>query len=615
MSTRPEAGSGRTRLAVLVALCLVLFFTGLGRRAIWDTDEGKHATTAKTMVLTGDWITPRLAGEPFYDKPPLFFWLVALSFSLLGFTELAARLPAALLGLASVLLTYGFGRSIVGPRAAFLGAVVLASTLEFIALSNVVVHDIALVLCIAVALFAFERARDRAAPRVRLLVLAYAAMGLGVVAKGPIGLLLPAGVIVLAAALRGETRRLRESLPLAGAGIVLLVALPWYVAVSLADPGYLSYFLLEKNLGSFFSRESSHPQPFYYYVPVLLLGFFPWSSFLAVALASLLRRPRGIDDSRLYLLLWVGFVFVFFSLATSKLETYLLPLFPPAALLVGDLWNGALERRSTARPGWLVAAQACLIGILACAVPFFWHEAAQHRMYDAALHRPHLLAISAILVSAALAGSLLLAFRRYAALFAVNTLLMAAIVLYALVVLVPVIDPYRSTREIARSLDRRLPPGEKLAFYHEVRESALFYTDREALLLETPEQLARYLERPGALCVVDGNWYHTVEHLAPRFETVEQRANKIVIRGRAGGVRAVTSASTARASAPGSSPTSSPAPGSSPTAAPDRAPRPPSSPSAPGSRRAPRPAADRRSADRACAGTRGRRRGRTPRAG
>jgi hypothetical protein len=151
----------------------------------------------------------------------------------------------------------------------------------------------------------------------------------------------------------------------------------------------------------------------------------------------------------------------------------------------------------------------------------------------------------------------------------VNALLMAAIVVYGLVILMPVIDPYRSTREIALELDRVLPPGEKLAFYHEVRESALFYTDREALLLETPEALAAYLERPGALCVVDGSWYHTIEHLASRFEAVERRANKIVIRGRLAGAEQVTSGSTARAPAPGSSPTSSPAPGSSPTAAPD----------------------------------------------
>jgi 4-amino-4-deoxy-L-arabinose transferase-like glycosyltransferase len=558
------------RLAVLVALCLVLFSSGLGRRAIWDTDEGKHATTAKTMVQSGDWITPRLEGKPFYDKPPLFFWLVASSFSLLGFTELAARLPAALLGLATVLVTYGFGRQAIGPRAAFLGAVVLASTLEFVVLSNVVVHDIALVLCIAVALFAFERARDAVAPCVALLVLAYAAMGLGVVAKGPIGLLLPAGVIVLTALLRRELPRLREAMPLAGAAIVLLVALPWYVAVSLADPEYLSYFLVEKNLGSFFSRASSHPKPLWFYGPVLLLGFFPWSSFLVAALARLARRPARIDESRLYLLVWTGFVFLFFSLATSKLETYLLPLFPPAALLVGDLWSETIGRVSAARPRWLVAAQLFLIGILACAVPFFWQAATRHPMYDAHLHRRHLLALSAILVGAAVLGSLLLALRRHAALFAVNALLMAAIVLYGLVVLIPVIDPYRSTREIARDLDRLLPPGEKLAFYHEVRESALFYTDREALLLETPEALAAYLERPGALCVVDGSWYPTVEHLAQRFERVEQRANKIVIRSRAEPVAGgVTSASTAPASAPGSSPTSTPAPGSSPRAAPD----------------------------------------------
>jgi hypothetical protein len=139
--------------------------------------------------------------------------------------------------------------------------------------------------------------------------------------------------------------------------------------------------------------------------------------------------------------------------------------------------------------------------------------------------------------------------------------------LYALVFLLPVIDPYRSTRDVARALDARLPPGERMAFYHEVRESALFYTDREALLLDTPEQLARFLARPGALCVIDGNWYHTVEHLAPRFRVVERRANKIVIEAlpRAPGL---TSGSTAPAPDRASSSASSPGRDSSATADP-----------------------------------------------
>ena len=540
------------RLAALLALCLVLFFSGLSRRAIWDTDEGKHATTAKQMVRTGDWITPRFAGQPFYDKPPLFSWLVALSFSVLGFTEFAARLPAAALGLATVLATYGFGRRMLGDPAAFLGAVALASALEFVALSSVVVHDIALVCCLTVSLFSFERALAGERRRASFLAAGYAAAGLAVVAKGPVGFVIVGGVVGSFLLVRGRLAELRRLMPVRGAALALAIALPWYVAVSLRDPHYLSYFLLEKNLGSFVSRASSHPQPLYYYLPVLVLGFFPWSSFLPLTLGRLLRRPAGIDPPRLFLLLWIGFVLLFFSAATSKLPTYIVPMFPAMALLVGDLWAGVIAAPPLRRPPALVASQLCLILIVASAVPVYWLEATRHPLYDPALHRPHLLATSAILVAAVLGGSLALACRAYRSLFAINAAMLVLLLLYGLVFLLPVADAYRSTRDVARELDRRLPAGEPLAFYHEIRESALFYTDREARCLDSPGDVAAWLERPGALVVVDGTWLHDLEPLAPRFRVAERRANKVVIEALPPGGAGATSGSTGPSRGPAS---------------------------------------------------------------
>ena len=127
----------RLRVGGLVLLCLALFFLRLGGFALWDIDEGMHASTSKIMVQSGDWLAPVYNGEPFYDKPPLYNWFVALSFLVFGFTEFAARLPSALLGLGTVLLTYRFGRRMLGAEAAFLGAAVLATSLEFVVLSRI----------------------------------------------------------------------------------------------------------------------------------------------------------------------------------------------------------------------------------------------------------------------------------------------------------------------------------------------------------------------------------------------------------------------------------------------------------------------------------------------
>jgi hypothetical protein len=174
-------------ISALMIICLILFFFNLGDRALWDIDEGMHAATSKDMVLSGDWLTPQYNGEKFYDKPPLHNWLVAISFMIFGFTEFAARLPAALLGLGCVMVTYLMGRQIFGPRAAFLSAVVLATSAEYFVLSRVVVHDISLAFFMTVALALFYLGYNSEKHRRSLFLLGYAAMGFSVLAKGPVG--------------------------------------------------------------------------------------------------------------------------------------------------------------------------------------------------------------------------------------------------------------------------------------------------------------------------------------------------------------------------------------------------------------------------------------------
>ena len=149
----------KTLVTLLVALCLVLFFFHLGARPLWDIDEGTHAATSKTMVLTGDWITPKHNGENFYDKPAMYNWLVAGAYEVMGFTELASRLPSAILGLACVFVTYLLGRGMFNPLAGFLGASVLATSLMFLIHARFVVHDIALAFFVTLALHAWKKGR------------------------------------------------------------------------------------------------------------------------------------------------------------------------------------------------------------------------------------------------------------------------------------------------------------------------------------------------------------------------------------------------------------------------------------------------------------------------
>src|SRR5512143_2288156 len=249
-------------ILVLCALCLVLFFFRLGAGPLWDVDEGLHASTSKDMVLSGDWVTTRVNGQNFYDKTVLYNWFAAVSFLLFGFTELAARLPAALLGLGTVLVTYELGRRMFGSRAGLLGGAVLATSPEFIILSRSVVHDISLAFFITLSFAFFFIAFSTSNRRKPTLFLFYASLGLAVLAKGPIGLLLPGLAIGLFLLARGRLNFLKEMSLGWGALIFLVVAAPWYVLISTRNPDYVSYFLLKQNFGNFLSKvQARHPEP------------------------------------------------------------------------------------------------------------------------------------------------------------------------------------------------------------------------------------------------------------------------------------------------------------------------------------------------------------------
>ena len=525
LSSRPEL----VRVGVLILLCLALYFLGLGQRQLWDADEGLHASTSKVMVQTGNWLVPQFNGEPFYDKPPLFNWLVALSFVLFGLTEFAARLPAALIGALTVLATYRFGRQYVGDNGAFLGAVVLATSIEWVVLSRTVVHDILLALFVTLACFAFYRGYSDEARRTKYFMMMYASVGVAVLAKGPVGAVLPGGVILIFLALQRDLRFIPRLMLVRGALVAALVAVPPYVLMGIEEPEYLRYFLWEKNVGSFVSEESRHPNPFYYYVPTLLAGVFPWSAFIPLTAWKLLRRPAALDPGRLFLLIWAGFVFVFFSAATSKLPTYLLPLFPAVALLVGDLWAKFLADRDGALRRGILVSYLCLAAIVIWMVPTLWLDARGHRLFDPETHTIHLIAVSTILASSVVLSTILIWRKYYRALFGVTAAMIAALMIYMGMFLLSMVDSYRSSKQIAIRIDRMLPPGEKITFYHEIRDSALFYADREAVAMRNADEFEEYIETEGALAIVDLNWAHQIEHLQDRYRVVEQYGNKVIV--------------------------------------------------------------------------------------
>lgn len=494
---------------ILIALCLVLFFFRLGARPIWDIDEGKHAVTSMEMVRSGDWITPTFNDEPFFDKPVLFNWLGALAYLVFGFTEFAARLPAAILGTGCVLVTYMLGRRLADATVGLLGGVILATAPEFIVLSRTVVHDISLVFCITLALYLFYRAYQDTWHRKRNLLFFYAAMGLAVLAKGPLGLFLPAMVIGLFLIFERKLGFIRQMQIGWGILIFLAVAAPWYILISLKNPGYAQYFFVYQNLGSFGSANPRHPAPFYYYIPVLLGGFFPWSCFLPLAFIYALRkRFQTASGATAFLVIWIGVVFVFFSIAGSKLPTYILPIFPAAALLTALLWRVLFQAPTAALRRGFSAFFLPVAAIFMVALIYLWFHPLVKVEHDSGVTIGQMNLAAAWLVGAMVIAGVLLLRKKGRAFFGALVVMVVTTLHLFMLVIVPSVNPYRSAKELALQYDRLLPPGAKFTFYRRINESALFYTGRAANVLRNPAQLKKYMASDKRVfCIITRNRY------------------------------------------------------------------------------------------------------------
>lgn len=523
-------------LLLLCMLCAVLFCWRLDARSLWDIDEGMHAATSKEMALTGDWVTPRYNGEKFYDKPAFFNWLVALSFLAFGFTEVAARLPAALLGWGTVLITYGLGRCLFHPRVGFLGAMVLATSIEFIILSRAVVHDIALVFFVSLALYGFYGALEQARFRWRFLLLAYISVGLAVLTKGPVGAVLPGLSLLVYLLARGQWRQVFALKPVWGVIIVLAVAAPWYILVALRNDDYTGYFFIQQNLLNFVSQaKARHPEPFYFYIPVIMGGMFPWSFFLPVAVVVLLRRWRkGMSGATLYLVAWFTVVILFFSVARSKLPTYILPAMPAAALIIGRLWHERMLGHPDIRPRAFMIVLALLPVLVMGAVPaLFW-------IYPQLEPTQHF-GISLQLLTMALSGLALVfaaawwwgLYRRWRVAFGILAVSMVLGIHLFLTVFVPYIEPYRTTKVLAREIDRKLPPGQPIVFFRGVEDTAVFYTRRLGYSIGIEKDLFRLLKKKRPVyCIVKTNDYEKLAGIEKKSYIHRQVGRQLLLSNR-----------------------------------------------------------------------------------
>ena len=331
-------------LAALGLLGLV----GLGSIGLVDYDEAAYAEVARAMWTSGNWLVPRLCGESFFEKPPLLYWVQALGFAAFGIGELGARIGTALAGAATPFVLYAFARRPLGARAALFAALALGTSLELVVLSRVAFTDMLLLLWFTICLGALHRAFAAPALGTGWFALACIASALAILTKGAIGVLFPGAVALVHLALLGRLRELlRPTWMALAVPLVLGLGFSWYLLLGLTQPGgfgFMRDLFLAHHVGRFTAPMQGHTGSPLFYLPVLAVGMLPWSAFLPLALWR--AELRGHDERAAFLRLFALFsalVFVFFSIAATKLPNYLAPALPGFALLVGDLFGRASE--------------------------------------------------------------------------------------------------------------------------------------------------------------------------------------------------------------------------------------------------------------------------------
>ena len=328
---------------MLALLILFISLDGLGDRKLANPDEGRYSEIAREMALSGDFVTPRLNGLKYFEKPPLQYWATAVAFRLFGESELTARLYTALCGLGCILLIAYTGKRLYDEETGLLAALVLLSAPYFVALIEIVTLDMGLTFWMTLTISAFlisQNTADQPSQR-RWLWVAWAGMAGAMLSKGLIGIVFPAAALFFYCLLQRDFRLLAQLEWMRGLAIFFVLVMPWLVMVSIQNPEFLQFFFIHEHFERFTTTTHRRVQNWWYFLPILFAGLLPWALALIPAAVSGWRSAaKPIGQHRIFaplkfVLIYSMFVLAFFSLSSSKLPAYILPIFPLIALLIG----------------------------------------------------------------------------------------------------------------------------------------------------------------------------------------------------------------------------------------------------------------------------------------
>jgi 4-amino-4-deoxy-L-arabinose transferase-like glycosyltransferase len=468
-------------VAAIVALSLAVCFAHLGSFGLWEPDEARYAEIAREMLQSGNLLVPHLNYVAYVEKPPLLYWLTTFSFRIFGVSEFAARLPVALAAIAGILATYFFALRTFGRRHAILAAAILATTPLYALMAQVLTTDMLLTALVTIAAFALYLHWNEGG---RWCWVAYVAMGLAVMTKGPVGAALPILAMLIWLTFKHELGgAIAKFRAVPGLLLTTLIAAPWFVAMTVREPGFANFYFVGEHLKRVFDPDYSHAEAFYFYLPVLAIGLLPWS----LLVPFLTWRAAVRNPARSFCLVAASVTVGAFSCADAKLIPYILPAVPPIAVLLADglvslAWPTAESRAALRVPDSRILIESGpMLALLGAGVIVAAIAAPQFRTPYVMAARPAMYAIGTILLAGGAVTTAMFVTRRTAAgLSAIVVTLAIALIAGGWARLEA--EPLRSYAALSREIEQQAPDA-TIICYHRYVQSLPFYTRRRVILL------------------------------------------------------------------------------------------------------------------------------------
>lgn len=462
----------------LAALLTLFFLLWLGCHALLVPDEARYSEIAREMVASGDYITPHLNGAVFLDKPIFYYWLQSASIKLFGLREWSVRLWPAICGIFSCLMLYVCGRIVFDRRSGILAALVLATSPLYFAMAHYANLDLEVATFITASLAFFLAAMQFQVSKRRFIFLlcSYLFAGIAFLTKGMMGIAFPIMIIGAWIILLNRWRLLTKIHLFIGCVIIVAINLPWFILVQKANPEFFQYFFINQQFSRFLTSHFNDQQPFWFYLPIVLIGVLPWLAFFGQAVAhniKLVWQDRQQYANQLYILLWLSLIFIFFSIPASKTLGYILPVFPPIALLTGNYLSTLWEKTQlrAMRMGVIYSVMLyLLIGVGLLILPYIPAVGVpqQIKFYLNLIAGIFLLAAGAVFAMRQAEN-----FRKIILIIMASSIVSLLIIGYAATYM-----DFPSVKPLALTINHYAQPGDEVASYYIYYHDLPFYTQR-----------------------------------------------------------------------------------------------------------------------------------------